>query len=454
MRMSIIATFDVGCSYGLGDDSFLPAQRNPDPDIEWVGVNNPFGNGTTRDLDGPGRDLVERWRHLSIQELSRPVTETGWHPGMGVERDEFRARIQELIEKVVVTRCTVTVFSIGTAFLWLETSHDDVDIDLVAGMLNCWEFAAYRPDVALQVLAATKDHLRGAVDPSRQDFAVLTRRAGPVTRRSGERYESTLFRAFTTVVDVAQDSAVEEKRLLSALGVDPDDGIEFEYHGTLFYSWAACVLRPRGQDDPQQELQRLWECIRIAHVFQGALQAFRKIFDEEINSQVERYVDAKVKLRDLDELNRLRTVALAVVTLTNVERVTEADEDRDYFRRFWESAQLERSQQLLQDSVTVLYEVQAAETQEVRARRESSLNAVVVVLAFLTVISVTADAYNFVREEEVLLAPQSVRFHFLIYSVVLLTVLATLVVVRGARVGLARRRSRLRFRRSRSHGRH
>lgn len=454
MRMSIIGTFDVGCSYGLGDDSFLPEHRNPDPDIGWVGVNNPFGNGTTLDLNGAGQDVVDGWRRLSVEELLRPVTETGWHPKLGVERDEFRARIQQLIEEVVVTRCAVTVFSIGTAFLWLETSHDDVDIDLVAGMLNCWEFAAYRPEVALQVLAATKEHLRGAVDASRQDFAVLTRRAGPVTRQSEGRNESTLFRAFTTVVAVAQESAGEEGRLLRALGIDPDDGIKFDYHGTLFYSWAACVLRPRGEDDPQRELQRLWECIRIAHVFQGALQAFLRIFDEEINSQVERYVDAKVKLRDLDELNRLRTVALAVVTLTNVERVTEADEDRDYFKRFRESAQLERSQQLLQESVTVLYEVQAAETQEVRARRESSLNAVVVVLAFLTVISVTADAYNFVREEEVLLAPQSVRFHILIYSVVLLTVLATLVVVRGARVGLTRRRSRLWFRRDLSRGRH
>lgn len=172
----------------------------------------------------------------------------------------------------------------------------------------------------------------------------------------------------------------------------------------------------------------------------------------EVISQDERYVDADVKFRDLDQPNRLHTVALAVVTLTDYERVTEADEDRDYFKKFWECAQLERNEQLLQEWWRCSTECRRTRRRKF-ARRERSLNATVVAMAFLTVISMTADACSSVRDEEVLLAPRSVPVHFLVCSVVLPTVPATLVVVRSAGVGLTRCRSCLRFRRGWSRGR-
>jgi uncharacterized membrane protein len=133
-------------------------------------------------------------------------------------------------------------------------------------------------------------------------------------------------------------------------------------------------------------------------------------------------------VRGSRELNRLRTLSLAVVTLTDLRRVTACDEDQTYFRWYAEDAGLQRSQQLISESVELLYNVQDAEMQRENSARAWILNGVLVVLASLTLVSVSADAYNFVSGATSMIGHRTERTLLLAAFLALIVSLAAVMI--------------------------
>jgi hypothetical protein len=211
------------------------------------------------------------------------------------------------------------------------------------------------------------------------------------------------------------------------VGADAEK-IAFEYHGTLTYTWASCLVTPRARPEQaiDHEMARIEECVRIAHVSVATCEAFLLMFEDEISKQVESLVVGTRGGRGSEALNKLRALALAVVSMTNLARVTQSEEDRSYFDRFTTSAALASTQQRLTNSVEVLYSVQDAKAQHDRAQRESLLNGVVVLLASLTLISVSVDAYGFLGGGAPLIDQQLRRLQLLIEFVVGLAVVVAL----------------------------
>ena len=64
------------------------------------------------------------------------------------------------------------------------------------------------------------------------------------------------------------------------------------------------------------------ECIRIAHISLGICEALLGLTRDETKAQVEEYVSKERAVRTAEDLNQLRTFALAVVNLTRMTRVT------------------------------------------------------------------------------------------------------------------------------------
>jgi hypothetical protein len=118
--------------------------------------------------------------------------------------------------------------------------------------------------------------------------------------------------------------------------------IVFEYHGKLHFDWAVCVIEPKSydkQDEPaEKQMQRMLLCVQIAHTFQGASEAFQRLFFHETLQQAEVFIKGRAgdvaKVLTAGELNRLRTFALAVISLTRFSAVTESVEDQSYFKTF------------------------------------------------------------------------------------------------------------------------
>jgi hypothetical protein len=202
------------------------------------------------------------------------------------------------------------------------------------------------------------------------------------------------------------DDIEEIKRRIQPLkaGTDEPDSktLEFEYNGRIHFNWAACVLEPNsfdGPNPPDKQIERMLFCIQIAHTFEGACNAFHNLFFKETIDQVNGYVQGWPAGRSHVELNRLRTLALAVVSLTRFEPVTPADEDQAYFRVFDEHANISKLHGLILSQCDVLFNVQQDEVAEDEAWRQSNLNAVLLFLTGFTLLSVMADSFDFLKED-------------------------------------------------------
>jgi hypothetical protein len=467
VHAGLASYFDLGCSYGLTDGVFRSDFRNPDPDIGLVGIRNPLGAGTTLRLDLQAPEVMDRWIREAVAQVSRPEMETGWNEHLGISREAFDAELRRLLTGHPVEFCSLTIYALGTVYLRLQLSAG-LELTFLPGVLACMEYAAYRADVSDAIFHEAYRHAARALESPREDFVTLTRRpTGTPQAGAGGYTESNLFTSFTGVIVFtrpAGEGAVPQE-LLNWWDLSQSTDIDFEFHGHLHYSWATCLLQPRGEGawTLEQELARPLTCIEIAHTALGVCEAFLRLSQAEINSLVESYGSSGGMRRSSTELNRLRSLALAVVNLTNLDRVTQSEEDQRYFRLFTESANLRNTKQLLSESLEVLFSVQGAEEQEERvqeqerraqadderARRETLLNYVVVILASLTLISVIVDAYNFVRDTEQLIRDVSGRAQLLIELVLALTLLVAVLLF--TMTGAHRRRfsGRRRFRRRR-----
>jgi hypothetical protein len=431
MKAGLASYFDLGRSFGLTDHAFQSTRLSPEADISLVGIKNPLGRGVTVDIAQTAPELLSAWRHEAVEQVRRPEMETGWQSEWAdLSRSDFDSQLAELITRHRIDTCAMTIYPLGVAYVRFELASG-IDLRFLLGILACYEYAAYRPQVAALFARHAETHAKASRAGSADTLSRLTRRPAAEIQEDASGYEeSNLFRSFTHLVRcVDGDSADDVRRLREILGLTGEP-MKFEYHGQLHYGWADCVLEPRGEPPwtPDQDLARIEECIRIAHVGLGTCEAFQRLFQDEINTQVESLLKKRHAGRDSRDLNRLRTLALAVVNLTDFRRITQADEDQKYFQQFAADAGLDRTQQLITNAVDVLYNVQDAEAQDERARRESLLNGIVVLLASLTLVSVTVDAYNFIEMDEPLIDERLQRVRLLSEFVLALTLVVVILV--------------------------
>jgi hypothetical protein len=431
MRIGIVGFFDIGRSYGLDDEVFVMADRAPAPDIGLVGINFPLGQGVRLELSGP---VLDAWRTAARKQVRRPEMETGWSKDLGLSRTDFDDELERLVARHPITRCELRVHAVGTVFVELAFGPG-IPRRYWHGVPACFEFAAYTPGMADMIYAAAERRAEAALLPDRRGLVALSERELPAIQHDSKGYEERpLFTGFSRVIACIHDGDDREvAAALDAEGLKPDDAIEFEYHGKLYYDWATCVLEPKalydwrekGEESPEHQVMRMEADIRVAHVFLGTCAAFTRLCTSEIHGQVGGYVGATQAGRPPEALNRLRTLALAVVNLTDFNQVAEADEDRAYFARFSADAGIERKQRTIQEATETLYNVQVADLQRDDARRQWTLSVIVGLLTSLTLISVTADAYDFLRQEDRLIESQSHRG--IILAVELLLIMAILV---------------------------
>jgi hypothetical protein len=434
MRAALATYFDLGQSYGISDSAFRPEAVAPPDSISEVGVNSPLGWGTVLPVLLKAPEVMQLWRDAALEQVHRPEIETGWSQDLG-SRENFDGILESYIRDHDVNSCDITIFAVGVAYLYLQLGPG-VPMAYVDGVLTCFEYAAYTKPVSQEIAKVARVHASAALARADNPIENLTRRAEPSESRDSEGYvELTQFTAFTGLylcVDEGDEQHISG--LLASLGVREEDQLLFEFHGTLHYTWASCVLEPRSMhtgdhSTRMEQLRRMLVDVRQAHVFLGTCDAYGKLVLDEIRAQADWYGGAVGNsVRDHRELNKLRTMALAVVNLTQYGLVTQTDEDQNYFSRFEMNAQIGRKHELISNATEVLYSVQSANEQEELSRRERLLNSVAVVLASLTLVSVMVDSYNFVREQETLLPSLTLRV--VIFAILIVLILCLLLVGR------------------------
>jgi hypothetical protein len=444
MRPVLVSYFDLGMSWGLGDRAFAPGAVD-DPGI--VGLVNPFGSGVRVDLVGHGSEAVSQWRAAAVAHASRAGFDTGWSAAFGVSRAEYAAEVVRHAARHGIRRCEMTIYSIGTVYLSLEFAAG-LDERYVRGLLSCFEVAAYGADVSEVIFAVADAHARRAVGTGPGQLAELSRRSPPLVQRDPGGYaESDLFRSFTTLLLCVDDGdAARVAELAAAWQLPAADVVDFEFHGRLHFGWAACLIEPHrdaaGDEPADVRIVRMLRCVQIAHVFLGTCEAFVRLFQDEVAQQVAGYVDERPAGRGPEELNRLRTLALAVVNLSQFNLVAHAAEDRAYFARFAAASGIDGYRRLIRDACEILHNVQVSQRQHHETRRQNLLGSVVLLLTTLTLVSATVDGYNFIREDRPLIGQASDRALLLAGFVLALGLVATFVVYL---IRPRRRRRRVRY---------
>ena len=441
MRAGLVGYFDIGESYGLSDDVFPKDQREPEPDIGLVGINFPLGQGIGTDLLTDEPETVEAWRRAAVAQIARPELELSWSEDLDLTHEEYDAALRELLLHHRVLRARLRIHAVGTVYAELQLGPG-VPLLYLEDVLGCLEYAAYTPVVADGLLEAAQRRVGRALGPRRTGLVELSQRDLPAEVRDAKGYvERPLFTSFTHVVACVDPGDEDEVGAVTELlDLEDEDIIEFELHGRLHYGWAACVLEARRlygwenarqgpRESPEEQVMRMEADIHVAHIFLGTSEAFTRLFVSEIHEQVGGYIAKRAAGRTPQELNRLRTLALAVVNLTDFAQVAPSEEDQAYFRRFDASAELGRKHEAIQQATEVLYSVQVAETQVQDARRQRMLNIIVLLLTSLTIISVTADAYDFIRAEDLLIERRIERTRLLaefVVGLVLIVLLASI----------------------------
>jgi hypothetical protein len=440
MRLSLQSYFDLGHSLGLGDEAFR-SRTGPVPDIRSIGIRNPLGEGVVCDLKAFAPDIVAMWREKAKEKVIDPDTELGYvhanntAPG---ENDKAFGRFKNdlivLLDNHPIERCELTLYAIGTVFVRLDLASG-IPIKFMHACRECYEYAAYLVDVsgALQGIAV-RTAKREQQEQDQQSLKELSRRSSMEIQRDARGYQqATLFTAFTCVA-LCVDRDDDIAGILEQFNENEADHLQtlnFAYHGKLHFGWSACVLEPRTIGSTPEaafvEIARMLECIQIAHVFLGTCQAFEKLFSQETRQQTERYVKGRTG-RKWRDLNRLRTLALAVVDLTNYGSVTMADEDQAFFKYWEQHAHIESRQSRIQEQCELLYNVQDAEADNERANRDWLLNRIILLLTILTSITVLTDSYQFVHYEQGWLAFWPHRLAILVSMLAALSVVFAILL--------------------------
>ncbi len=326
------------------------------------------------------------------------------------------------------------------------------------GVSRCYEYAAYTPDISASLQSAAQQTAQDAVlDMKRNRLIELTSRRKATVSRDSEGYEesSLLTTAGFTNVLVCVDAGDHEIADQAARSFDlgdpaPGEVVDFEFHGSLRFGWATCLVQARRlqewtgqietrQETPEQAVGRMLACIEIAHTFLGACEAFTGLFNAEMHTQVGSYAMATLGGRGSHDLNRLRTLALALVSLTNFDLVTPTEEDQQYFRLFEKAANIGKKQRFIQEACEILYNVQEAEFQWQQDKRDRILAYFLAGLTSLTLVSVLTDSYNFLGgQNPALIRSRNERLDLLV-AVGTLGILLVLLLIRPS----FRRRKRM-----------
>jgi hypothetical protein len=233
----------------------------------------------------------------------------------------------------------------------------------------------------------------------------------------------------------------QAERFFNIDSTDPNRTVDFEYHGSLRFDGEAYVVQARGldrwtdvaqpgRDRPDEAVGRMVACVEIAHTFRGACGAFADMLRTETRNLTGGYICEVGAGRSPQELNRLRILTLAVVSLTNFSRVTPIDEDRRYFSLYEQHAMLSEEKQFIQESCELLYNALQAELQWQQSKQDRLLGYFLAGLTSLTLISVLADAYSFVSGQNEALIQQRLQRMTLLLALVLLSATLVLLVVR------------------------
>ncbi len=417
MRLTLLASFDIGLSVGIDDGAFAddaavatfsqlikaPAVRAQDfrPGFD---LDLPIGSGLRVNLLH-NRILVD-WtgRASEILEKGHPDL-SHWDQRDGAETV---TAAKELMTRCDFTACQLDLYSLGIAFLRFDLSNlPSGRLCAFLRLFQSFEYAAY--EVAAPYLRTLGGHFM-TVFRKQTDFEDTSKRFDVLGTKATE-----LIPGFTCVVTCDRD----EPEAHTNAAVDAMQAYEGQYsfrclqldEAVVHLGWAACVIEPRRND-----YDRACYLLQIGLVFADVCGAFERLFTRHMRETIRsRLVDA-VAARDGTFLNDLRMLAMTITQLTSFSATTANISDLYLFAALDEMHKVSERHARIRTTSEVFYNLHTDLARLAAEQRGRWLNRFVLLLTTLTVMSVAADVFNVIENDKEFVP------HFSLRSVILLAI--------------------------------
>ncbi len=442
MNLTLLTFFDLGESYGLGDDSFVMDASDADATRADLGIRNPYGHGFAINALSRSPSLAPAWFDVAIalvDVMDEDILLVD--PGTaGASLESVRDELRALLKKLRFVQLEIRMYAVGVATVRVDLGGR-IPLAHVHGVMRCVEFAGYdrRVSDSLHALAISELCLRDA--KSLRELRTITKRHAAETRPvvdSATRQESSLLTFFTPLVtlDDARDDLNEVHAATGLMAGDTEihsaTRIPFGSWGVLHFRWSGCVIDSRkhgAATTSWQEAQAIIHLIEVAHTMLAVSTAFDQFTKDALKEQVESHVRKGEFGRNTRQLSQLRTFTSAVLSLNDPLWISASEESQAYLSAFEKYAKLEHRQQRVRERIEVIHTVQSELERDQETKRQNILNAVVAFLTGFTLVSVFTDSYGFLRGEnqELLGMLDSRGFALVSVGALVLTLIAILL---------------------------
>jgi hypothetical protein len=425
MRLTLLASFDLGLSVGIDDTPFADDNKVAEfagrigALVERVaGLPRPFG------LDLPAGwglrvDLLHHELLRSWVPRAQEIVERG-HDKLPhwAQRDaaEVVEKAKALLRRCTFSACYLDIYSLGVAFLRIDLGNVPADhADVLIRSFQSFEYAAY--DVAGPFLKEVVGHFM-AVFRNETEFEEASRRSD-----FQETPDADLLPGFTfavtcdgtetdqqreAVIRVMQDFEGQER--LRTLPLD---------EAVVHLGGVACVVVPR-----QPDYERAFWLLQIALVDAEVCGAFERLFTRHMRETVRAELVDEAPVTGAAALNNLRTLALAITQLTSFSSTTANVSDLYLFAAFDQLAKVSERHARIRRTSEVFYNLQSELGRQVAERRGKLLSLVLFLISAVIILSVTADVLGVLEKEEAFKPHFSERTWWLVGVFILVLVAA------------------------------
>jgi hypothetical protein len=380
MKLLISGYFDTGISFGIDDTVFntnrdlLNSLRNDikylaDDDSEkFEGININIGKGIRIDLGE--NDLTENWREQAILEAETYFNDDN---------------LMKSVKLTSVKNFYLDLFSVGIAFVSCEvTGLNEYAKMNITDLYQCYEYAAYKK-LSEELVKEVGEFIAKLGDKFKE-YALCKRK--DITKLEDIR---ELLPGFVCIV-------IEESKNVKTLKTLQDYEWQYDFKelklddGKVFLGWSSALIIPQSND---LGLRRILYLFKISQVYYGICEAFESVFISHMTKSINQDFSGKNgNIYSVPDLNKLRTLAISITTLTVFSSTSNNISDLCFFDFFNQHAKLEHKHDRIRMTCEVFSNIQFGYAQFEDEVREKKLNTFIFYLTAFTLISVMADIIN------------------------------------------------------------
>jgi hypothetical protein len=402
MKLILLADFDLGVSFGIDDTTMelnnisLPAKYN---DISTYSPKETYSPEIDLQIGyGIRFDLL---RSVALQYWKDDINNSAL-------KDDSLKNYKLLIKNSKITKMYLDVFSLGSAILRIDLSDIDsnqkfLNIDLLS-CIDGFEYKSF-PNYIKSLISDYLGTLQDNLNIKELSY-----------RFNIEDVEDDELLSPILLVITDTDERQEEIRTLFLDEYEQQsEYVETSVNiGKFFFGWVSMVLEKTDDEMDEEEVEiEIERCIlnlQIMFIYQSINKSFELLLSRHLKKSVINNFTETNSSYSSKTLNKLRTLILTVVQLTDIINTSINIVDMEMYEAHDKFFKLDKRHQNLIDSCEIFVNIQSELNRNEEEKQNNRLNSIIFLLSSLTFISVISDIISNVDFLNTILPDPLLRF--------------------------------------------